>query len=44
MKKVIKYQCSKCGKLFDTEEMALEHEKRHKNIKKSNWIHIKANQ
>ena len=36
MKEVIKYQCSECGELFDTPEMALAHEIRHERIEKAN--------
>lgn len=40
LEKIIKYKCSECGELFDTEEMALEHEERHKNIDKANEMLI----
>lgn len=36
MEKVIKYKCSGCGDLFDTPEMALAHEARHKRCEKAN--------
>lgn len=36
MEKVIKYRCSKCGKLFNIPENALACESRHKRIEKAN--------
>lgn len=36
MEKVIKYKCSDCGELFDSEERCLEHEDRHERINKAN--------
>lgn len=36
MEKVIKYKCSECGDLFNTEEECLEHEDRHKRVYKAN--------
>lgn len=36
MEKVIKYKCSDCGELFDSEEGCLEHEDRHERINKAN--------
>ncbi len=36
MRKVIRYKCSDCGVLFDSEESYLKHEDRHKRINKAN--------
>lgn len=36
MEKVIKYKCSDCGELFDSEKRCLEHEDRHERINKAN--------
>lgn len=36
MEKVIRYKCSDCGDLFDSEESCLKHEDRHKRINKAN--------
>jgi len=36
VEKVIKYKCSDCGELFDSEERCLEHEDRHGRINKAN--------
>ena len=38
MEKVIKYKCSDCGELFDSEERCLEHEDRHERINKANGM------
>ena len=38
VEKVIKYKCSDCGELFDSEERCLEHEDRHERINKANGM------
>lgn len=36
MKKVIRYKCEKCGKLFESETECIQHEDRHLRIGKAN--------
>lgn len=36
MEKVIRYKCSDCGELFESEEKCLEHEDRHERVNKAN--------
>lgn len=38
MKKVIKYKCDHCSDLFDSEELCLKHENRHRRINKANQM------
>ena len=38
MKKVIKYKCSHCDNLFDSEKECLEHEERHKKFYEANQM------
>lgn len=36
METVLRYKCSECGRLFDTEEACMKHEELHRKIDKAN--------
>lgn len=36
MEKVLRFRCSECGDLFNTEELCIRHEKLHQKINKAN--------
>ena len=42
MEKVIRYKCSYCGLLFETEEECLKDEAAHINIKKANEMFLRG--